>query len=329
MDKFLNKILIVDGSYTLHRALHTPGLQELCSTSGVKSGGIYGALRILQSEMKKFPEYFPIVCFDRGLSKRRTDLYPAYKANRNRGITDSLIAIGKTPEDVYYEEYRNQRSDLIGVLKSVGIPSLMIYGYEGDDLMYLLSTYSEESVILSDDKDMLQLVSPTCRVRRSLKNELITWEESGEYYHNPRFIIRKSIVGDESDNIPKVAQGVGEKTADALSECIAKYSFENMKEGLRQESQNLKPRLKESAEKVINNWDQFEVNYNLMNLQLVEVPLEFDDLIKKLILGTLGKTNLFNAYNLLGKYELNTIFPDQLIALTAMSSTQVLKKGYV
>lgn len=311
----------------LHRALHTPGLQDLCNSKGRKSGGIYGSLRILQAETRKYSEYFPIVCFDRGLSKRRTDLYPDYKANRHRQTADTLIALGQEVEDEYYKEYHNQRSDLIGLLKSVGIPSLLIPGYEGDDLMYLLSTYSEKSIIVSDDRDMIQLVSPTCKIRRSLKDELIEWETSEEQYHHPRFTIWKSLIGDDSDNIPHVAKGVGDKTAHVLSEVMSKYSYDTMKEGLKSEIENLSTKkYKDSAERVLENWNQFEINYKLIDLHLVEVPVGFEDLIKTLIVGTLGKTNLFNAYEFLGKYDLTTIFPDQLIALTALSSAQVLKK---
>lgn len=89
MRKYLNKVLIIDGSYTLHRALHTPALQELVTTTGIKSGGVFGFLRMLQSEVKKFLGYFPIICWDKGLAKRRTELYPDYKANRKRMSADN------------------------------------------------------------------------------------------------------------------------------------------------------------------------------------------------------------------------------------------------
>ena len=64
------------------------------TSTGIKSGGVYGALRMLQAEMKKFSGYFPIVCFDRGLSKRRLELYPDYKCNISRQEADALIAAG-------------------------------------------------------------------------------------------------------------------------------------------------------------------------------------------------------------------------------------------
>ena len=114
MKKYLNKVMIVDGSYMLHRALHTPALQELRTSTGMKSGGVFGTLRILQAEIKKFPGYFPIFCFDKGLAERRTQLYPDYKANRERKVADQLLATGvDLEEDDYLEEYHRQRADLI------------------------------------------------------------------------------------------------------------------------------------------------------------------------------------------------------------------------
>lgn len=322
MDKYLNKALIIDGSYTLHRALHTPGLEDLTTSQGIKSGGVFGALRMLQAEMKKFPGYFPIVCFDRGLAKRRTDLYPDYKANRSRQEADALIAAGVEEKDDYLEEYRRQRGDLIGILKSFGIPSLLISGWEGDDLMYLLSSVTKDAIVLSDDKDMLQLVSPTCKVRRAMRDELIDYE-SGEYYHYPRFIIRKSIVGDGSDNIPQVAKGVGETSADKIAEAIGHYAHDEWQSRLVEIKDTLGTRLSKSAEKVLENWSQFEINYQLMDLHLVSPPDGFEQMIKDLVTITAGRSNVMTAYTMLSQYEVTTIFPDQIIAMVAAAKTQV------
>ena len=59
---------------------------------------------------------------------------------------------------------------------------------------------------------------------------------------------------------------------------------------------------------------------------MIDTPYDFEDVLKKLIIGTIGKINLFNAYSIMGKYELTTIFPDQIIALLAPSASHVLKE---
>lgn len=329
MDKYLNKVLVIDGSYTLHRALHTPAMADLRTSTGVKSGGVFGFLRMLQSEIKKFPGYFPVVCWDKGLAKRRTELYPDYKANRKRQEADNLIAVGADTEpDDYLEEYHRQRSDVIQILKSLGIPSLLIPSWEGDDLQYLVSRVSEDSVVLSDDKDMIQLVSPTCRVRRAMRDELITWEESDPTYHHPHYTYVKSMCGDPSDNIPGVAKGLGWKGADQIANLIDQCeSLDECKKTLEDYlDNNSKGVILKKIRSLLDNWDQFVINYNLTDLRLVEPPEGFETMIKDIISGVVGKSNLLKAYTLIGKYEMTTIYPDQIVFLISASASQVLKK---
>lgn len=327
VDKYLNKVMIVDGSYFLHRSMHTPDLKDLETSTGIKSGGVYGFLRILQSEIKKFPSYFPIVCFDKGLSERRTKLYPDYKANRRRQEADKLIALGREEKDDYLEEYRRQRSDVIQILKSLGIPSLLLPGWEGDDLQYLLSKVCKEGVVVSDDKDMIQLVSPTIKIRRSMVKETIDWDTCDRYYCHPRFTIRKSIVGDGSDNIPKCAPGVGDKGADQIAQIIESVPYEDYRQVLTDYCSNNSNSLSKKVQKVLDNWDQFVVNYQLIDLRLVESPAGFERMIKDLITLVVGHSNIIKAYSLIGKYEMTTIYPDQIVGMIAPSSSQVLLKG--
>lgn len=329
MKKYLNKVLIIDGSYCLHRALHTPALQELSTSTGVKSGGVFGFLRILQAELRKNASYFPVVCWDQGLAKRRTELYPDYKANRHRLAADQLITAGVVaPEDEYLIEYRRQRADIIELLKYIGIPSLLISGWEGDDLIYLVSKSTDDGIVLSDDRDMIQLVSPTIRIRRPMADQMITWEESDESYRHPHFTITKSIVGDSSDNIPQVAAGLGSKGASQIASIIDKCeSFDEYKPKLEQYVEEFqKGALVNKVKKLLENWDQFIINYNLINLRLVDPPEGFEMMIKDLIEGVAGKSNLLKAYPITGKYELASIDISQMVWLTAASASQVLVK---
>lgn len=328
MDKYLNRVLVIDGSYMMHRAGHTPALQELSTSSGIKSGMIFGFLRIFQSEIKKCSGYFPIVCWDKGLSSRRTELYSDYKSNRRRLSADSLISKGVSdnPEDQYLIEYHKQRDDLIQMLKYLGVPSLIIPGWEGDDLQYLVSLAAKDSIILSDDKDMIQLVSPTTKIRRPMKNETIEWTNSDPMYHHPRFTITKSICGDSSDNIPQVAKGLGSKGADQIAQLLQGKSFSEYKSYLEEYVENNSGSLCNKISKLLNNWDTFIINYNLIDLRLVEPPSGFEFMIKDLIEGVIGKSNIMKVYPILGKYEIHTIYPDQLTYLISAASSQVYLK---
>lgn len=323
--KYFNKLLIVDGSYVLHRSLKTPALAELTTKSGMKTGGVFGALRIIQSELKKFPDYFPIFCFDAGLSSRRTTLYPNYKSNRKRQEADRLVAVGEAVEEDYLAEYRRQRSDLIEILKSLGIPSLLISGWEGDDLQYILTNMCNECVVISDDKDMIQLVSPTTKIRRAMRDELIEWDENDTFYHHPRFTIRKSIIGDQSDGIPKCGPGLGDKTADKIALILENVDVINYKSTLKKYCEdNPKDSIVKKINVLLENWNQFNINYQLINLRLVETPPGFENLIKDRIISQAGKANVLTAYAGLGKYELNTIFPDSIITIIKNLSSTLL-----
>ena len=326
MQKYLNKILIVDGSYFLHRAMKTPSMQELETTTGIKSGGIFGFFRMIQSEIKKYGNYFPIVCFDAGLAKRRTDLFPEYKTNRARLSADALMATGQLSEaDEYLIEFRKQRDDTIRLLKALGIPSLLLPGWEGDDLMYLLSKVCAEGIVLSDDKDMIQLVSPTITIRRPMRDETITWADSDISYRHPHFTVKKAIIGDPSDNIPKCGKGLGDKTAEKIAALVDNTEFDTYKTVLENYvTENNKEALSKKVSVLLENWEQFIINYNLTDLSQVQPPVGFESMIKNIIFGISGAINLIEAYKILGKYEMNTIYPDQMIAKVKQTIDNVI-----
>lgn len=331
MEKYLGKVLIIDGSYMCHRALHTPAMQELKTSTGIPSGGVFGFFRMFQSEIKKWSGYYPIVCWDKGLSKRRTDLYEDYKANRQRKEADALIAAGLMPPDdegrKYIEEYHRQRNDIIQILKAMGVPSLLIPGWEGDDLMYLISKVTDDAVLISDDKDMIQLVSPTLKIRRAMRDELITWEDSDPSYRHPHYTIAKAICGDASDNIPQVAKGVGGTSAEKLASAMESgTNLDEFKELLIKFAEESTGAIVKKANAVLENWNQFSINYQLTDLRLVEPPAGFEDILKNLITGVIGHSNILLSYSMIGRYEMTTIFPDQINAILAVSAGQVLKE---
>lgn len=318
MKDFLNKTFVIDGSYCLHRALNQPKLKEFTTSEGILSGGVYGTLRIIIAECRKFPGYYPIVCWDAGLSSRRTEIYPDYKHNLDR---QASIAAGEM--DPYIEEYRRQRGDLIQILRELGIPSLRIYGWEGDDLMYILTRMSRESVVLSDDKDLIQLVSPTCRVDRAMKGEVLDYQNTDASYRHPHYCIAKAIVGDPSDNIPKVAPGVGGKGAQAIAAYLAQLPRDNWKDSL--EIYDGKAAKKFKA--VADNIDQLYTNFDLTDLTQVEVPDDIYEVIESSIRPVLGKSNFFKAMEWMSKYEITSINIQQALSVILPYAKDVFVDG--
>ena len=92
MEKYFNKVLIIDGSYLLHRQLHQPRVSDL------ENGGVFGFLRSISKEIHNSKGFFPIVAFDHGLSKRRVEIDPYYKkANERKGSSyKNLQTVGNT-----------------------------------------------------------------------------------------------------------------------------------------------------------------------------------------------------------------------------------------
>ena len=181
MEKIYNKLLIFDGSYMLHRNLSQPNQWEMKNTKGKRTGGIYGSLRTILKELSQYNLY-PIVVFDGGLSKRRLNIYPNYKRNLEKQALLECKDDEKTEEQLLEEEFRReystQRSDLMNLLPHFGIPCIRINNWEGDDLIYILSKLAKYSIVVSDDRDLIQLINENqedhtyCWVKRPMKDEL-------------------------------------------------------------------------------------------------------------------------------------------------------------
>lgn len=219
-----SKLILVDGNYLAHRVGHVPTLAELRTTTGIRTGIVYGFLNSIANITERFPGFSPYVCFDGGLCEQRLMIFPEYKANRYETRPREELTL---EEQVSYDEkqeylafFREQTALLTEVLGLLGIPSLRIKGWEGDDLLALLSQRDCcKSVVVTDDKDMIQLVSKTCRVYRPMASQKekklviidLDWFEENGYTGPQDYMIQKSIKGDPSDNIPNSAPGVGWK----------------------------------------------------------------------------------------------------------------------
>lgn len=225
----INKLCIIDGSYFLHRALKTPDIYDL-TFNGVRTGGIFQFLRILTFNLDNLGAY-PIVMFDGGLSKRRLEIHPDYKRSVQKQEERTRYEKGEmTQSEIeeyessveYLNTYRFSRSVITDILKKLGIPTMMEYGTEGDDLIAVATKLAKNSIILTDDKDMIQLVSSKVTVKRPMTGQL--WDEkelrSKGYRDGEHYMLTKAIVGDGSDNIPQLCKGVGEKKAVVLADNI-------------------------------------------------------------------------------------------------------------
>lgn len=226
---------LIDGSSYIFRAFF--GIRQFLSNSkGLPTNAIYGfATMLLKIIREKKPEYLAIV-FDTKEKNFRHKLYNEYKANR--------------PE--VPDELKPQFPYIFDLVKAFNIVSLQQEGFEADDIIGTLCKKAEEKefevIIVSGDKDMMQLITPNIKMLDTLKNKTFGIQEVKEKFGvEPKQVIEvMGLMGDSSDNIPGVP-GIGPKTAAAL---IQEYgSIEQLLKNIGQiKKTSLKNKLSEYTE---------------------------------------------------------------------------------
>ena len=200
------KILLIDGNSILNRAYFA--LPALNDKQGRNVNAVFGFINIM---LKVCQDYAPdklVVAFDMRGHNFRKDIYPEYKANR-KGMPDDLAM---------------QMPVLHDLLAKMSVTVVEKAGVEADDIIGTITMDNGyENYVVSGDRDMLQLVSPSVTVlltkRGVTEVESVDPETLKSVYNlTPSQVIEyKALRGDTSDNIPGV-RGIGEKTAMSLLE---------------------------------------------------------------------------------------------------------------
>ena len=197
-------MLIVDGSAMIFRAYFSIA-SGLTTPDGTPINAVFGLVRILIKLMRDFPVDAAAVVFDAGRVTFRNEKFADYKANRP-----------EPPDDM-----RPQFGLAIETVQSLKVPTYVLPGFEADDIIATLAGAAQKEgykvSILTGDRDMFQLMCPSCEVIFPGKEgTFVFYNEAtfAEKYGIPidRFVDLKALMGDTSDNIPGVP-GVGEKTA--------------------------------------------------------------------------------------------------------------------
>lgn len=215
MSKNTAPIILVDGSSYLYRAFHSPGLDRLENSRGMKTGAVYGVINMLQKLRADYkPEYMAVI-FDAKGKTFRHDMFEAYKGTR----------------PPMPDELRDQIEPLHQIVKALGFKLISVAGVEADDVIgtfaSLASKQKQNMVISTGDKDMAQLVNSHVSLINTMTNTAM--DETGvveKFGVKPEQIIDYlALMGDTSDNIPGVPK-VGPKTA---SKWLAQYdTLENI-----------------------------------------------------------------------------------------------------
>lgn len=230
----MNRLVIIDGHAILHRAYHA--LPPLTTSKGIPINAVYGFTSMLLRVVAELKPTHLIVAFDTPEPTFRNKLYEDYQIQRPKADNDFISQI-----------------DLVKKLVTeMGIARCEKPGFEADDVIgtLALAATNFEVIIVSGDRDMLQLVSGKVKIYMPVKglseSKLYGEKEVEEKYSlKPSQIVDyKALVGDPSDNYPGVA-GIGPKTASNL---ISRFkSFDALYAHLDEiESQKIKSSLKEN-----------------------------------------------------------------------------------
>lgn len=322
----IKKGLVVDSSYLIHRTLHVKDLSELSDSKGRKTGAIYQVIRSMMMELENHKGYFPVFCFDNHQALWRLEIYPNYKHNLDRIVqleeakSNPVVAMEVAESNEYVENYHRQREVIIQILHALGIPCLFFENWEGDDLMYICSKLIPDSIIMTDDKDLIQLLSPSVKISRPMAREVLIYEDYQKENKDPnmrRFIIEKAITGDVSDNIPSVCKGCGKKAAEEIAKIMVENP-DNWKEILA--NHKLKKIRNFVSEENINSLgdktpiNQFNINMELIDLSKVEITSTIENQIFG-ELNSIHRPDFFKVAKYFREYEIKEVDVNSLVRI--------------
>lgn len=257
-------ILIIDAMNTLIRSF---SLLKAMNPTGTHVGGLVGFLRSLGYVTRIFDPTRVVIIWDgKGGSGNRQNIDPNYKAQR---------ASARITHWGLYDTREEEQEALIGqlfrtrdYLDCLPVHQIVIEKLEADDIMAYLAKRASKAgkkvTIVSSDKDFLQLIDNNIEVYAPVKKKTFTKDNILEEIKvlPTNFNIVKSLLGDNSDNLPGV-KGLGIKTIVAefpkllTEKTDLDYVYKVAEEKLEG---------KKIFAKILHNWDRVEKNFQMMDL---------------------------------------------------------------
>ncbi len=202
----MEKIILVDGNNLLFRSYYATAYNGnlMKNSKNFPTNALFGFVNMINKIVSDEKPVYMIVAFDKGKTFRHKK-YDFYKGGR-----------GETPD-----ELKMQFPLAKEILDAMGIKYYEIDNYEADDIIGTFSEYCNkdskyDGLIISSDKDLLQLITDDVHIKLLKQKDYIYYDKNSfisDYGIEPIHVIDlKALMGDASDNIPGV-KGIGEKTA--------------------------------------------------------------------------------------------------------------------
>ncbi len=204
-------VLLLDGHNLVYRAFCSIP-RTVLDADGLAINGVHGLLGVVLRLAREYDPMGIVVAFDTPETPTfRHRLYLGYQAQRG--------PLGGE----HAEDFQRQIGIAQRVLPTIGVPAPNVPGYEADDIMATLAIQAAENggqaIIVSTDRDLLQLVRPGIGVLVPGKSDVLVSDAEQTKARigvAPKGVTEfKALAGDSSDNIPGVS-GIGVKTAAAL-----------------------------------------------------------------------------------------------------------------
>jgi len=293
MSKEKPLLILFDGNALVHRAFHA-----LPPLSISKTGEMVNAVQGFASTLLKLlrenkPDYWAIA-FDRHAPTFRHQLFTEYKALRPPTPAELITQIERVHQ----------------LAEAFNLPIFELDGYEADDIIGTISRIAAdtgiETLIITGDNDLLQIVSPSIKVMAPRKGfaDTVIYDETAvmqKYGIKPyQLTSYKALVGDTSDNIPGV-RGIGEKTAVRL---LQKYDD---LEGIYAHIEEIEPEKLRTLLK--DSYDVALQNYRLARI-VTDVPLSVD--FKALAVSSYNRDKVVELFRELGFSSLLSRLPEEI-----------------
>ena len=254
------RLFLLDAYALIFRGYYAFIKNPRINSKGMDTSAIMGFTNSLLDLINRERPDHLAVCFDRGGSKSRTQLFSDYKANREETPEPITVAIP------YIEK----------LLNAMHIPTVVKEGFEADDIIGTLAKQAEKQgyqvFMVTPDKDFAQLVSKNIFMYRPSRmgNGIEIWgipevQKKFEIEHPEQVIDYLGMMGDAVDNIPGLP-GVGDKTAKKLLK-----TYGNI-EAVLENSREIKGKL---GEKIEANKAQGLLSKKLATIML-DVPVKFE-----------------------------------------------------
>jgi 5'-3' exonuclease len=207
------RLFLIDGSSYIFRAFFA--IPPLLNASGMPTNAILGFTNMMLKLLKQHRPEYVMVALDAGRKTFRNEMFAAYKGHRREPPGDLVLQLP------YFRK----------VLDALNVALIEMLGYEADDIIATLckslSGADRDIVVVSADKDLMQLVADGVKLLDSARDRWIGMSEVKEKFGvSPEQVTEvMGLMGDAVDNVPGI-KGIGRKTAICLIQRF--HSLENL-----------------------------------------------------------------------------------------------------